>query len=157
MAEPALRLVVDEETGEVVEQACEECARLEDAIAGLQRDVKGWAVRYAQLKRDREAAAKSSEEWEPIKELFGEWQRETGHTRSPFTVDRFEAALPFYRNAKYGPEKISVAIKGIAFDHYSRPMKNGRVKHFDDWVEQLFKNADKFEEYVNRAPRESAA
>jgi hypothetical protein len=154
-AAPHLQLVdeIPSDGPQTMAQALAEIAHLEDVIAGLESAARSNAAKLSRATRDRETWARTHEHWVAIEELFKEWRIATGHTRSQFTVDRFEVALPFYANRKYGPEMIRRGVKGIAYDHFSKPMKNGRMERYDDW-HLLFKSAGNFERFVNRAPLE---
>ena len=47
-----LKVVEFDDNGEVHAPDCPTCAKKNDEIAGLERDIRGWAVRYAELKRE---------------------------------------------------------------------------------------------------------
>lgn len=150
MSERALRLV-DRETGEL--HACPDCQRLEDEVAGLQRDVRGWAHRYRELKRDKEREARGSSLWPVALEHFDYWKEKTGRRGCSWNFERFELILPFLKNPKYR-DWIRCAIDGQCFDPFVTVRKNGTQKVHNDW-ELLFRNAAKFEEAVRKAPLES--
>jgi hypothetical protein len=156
-AQPNLRLV-NTETGEV-QTECPDCKRLrqelqqaDDVISGLQRDIRGWTIRFEELKRDRMKAAKHHEHYSEVEIAFREWQRHCNHPKSPYTADRFWLALPFYENPKYGLKMMIRAVKGAAYDPFEVRRKNGTMKRFDEW-ERIFKDAGSFEDFCNRAPR----
>lgn len=142
--------LVNPETGELVETGCPDCAERDDVIAGLEETVRRLGSTITKLRRDREGEARGSEEWDAIEGLFSEWRKATHHTRSKFTTDRFEAALPLYRS--YGAEVFRKAIRGIAYDPFTRVARNGHTERYDGW-EVLCKNTGSFERYANRAPR----
>lgn len=87
-------------------------------------------------------------------DLFGEWQKLCGHPRAKWSTDRFKDAQPFLKADGY--DLCLLAIKGAAFDPYTKPRENGTLKRFDDW-ELIFKSRGKFEEFCNRAPKEALA
>lgn len=151
-ARPALRLVVDGESGEVLEreQRCSNCQTIQDQLDGAEREVRSWRSAHAQLKRERDADAPQDPLWPIAAELFRIWKRETKHLRSPWTADRFYDALPLLK--KYGHVVFERAICGIAFDPYTKVRKNGSTQRYDGW-ETLCKTAGQFEEYANRAPK----
>ena len=137
---------------------------LEDAIAGLQRDIRGWAARFEQLKRDKEGQAKESPVWPAAVRVFDYWKRQCKHPRSQFTLDRFEMIRPFLE--KYGdkrkpePERLveaeelcKLAVDGIALQHYEEPLKNGKTMHHTG-IHLIFGEADLFEKRSNSAPAE---
>lgn len=141
-----LRLI-DGGTGEIVSD--DHVQALRDEIAGLQRDIRGWAARYAQLKRDKDREARSHERWPEAVAVFQHWQRVCRHPRSAFTADRFWLVLPFLE--RHGVELVRRAIDGAAYDPYTVRRKNGSIKRFDDW-ELVFRDEGKFNDFANRAP-----
>lgn len=162
-----INLVVDPETGEVLPgvfnvaeliELRREVAHREDIIAGLQRDIRGWAQRYRELERDRKAEALEHELWPVGQRVFSAWRKQCRHPRSVYTADRFWQIEPFLTHTKYGKtaedrERLCMrAIAGAAFDAFVVKRKNGSVKRFDEW-ERIFESAGKFEEFCNRAPR----
>lgn len=160
-----LRLV-DATTGEVLQDIVGvelaelkgELARSADVIAGLQRDVRGWAVRFRELQRDRAAEAREHDLWPIGERVFREWKRACRHPRSPWTPDRFWQAQPFLSDPGYG-ERVEDretlllrAVAGAAFDPHTARRRNGSIKRYDDW-DLIFRNAGKVEEFACRAPR----
>lgn len=141
---------IDPQTGEV--RDCPNCIEYENEIAGLRRGLRSQEAIIRKLRSDPEADARNSEYWPLIGQLFDLWRRETGHTRSEFTLDRFEVALPYVK--KYGEEVIMRAIKGLAYDPYTTTRRNGTVKRHDGWTTPLFKSADHVEEFANCCPRQ---
>lgn len=158
-ARPAPRhlRVIDTQTGELADD-CESCRALSDQLAGLDRDLRAWRARYADLKRDREGEARASEYWQPGEWLFNHWRHVCNHPRAVFTVDRFWLVHPFLSNARYGKtmrDRVAVcrlAINGAAFDAFTKVRKNGTVQRFDDWS-LIFRDAAHMEEFANKAPR----
>lgn len=149
-AQPHLR-IVDTGTGEI-HDSCPQCAAKDDEIRGLQRDLRGWMTRYANLERDKRAEARSSDLWPAAQAVFRVWRQATGHGRSPWTEDRFWQIEPFLSNPKYGPDLCLRAVAGIAFDHYVSSRKNGTAIHYDEWS-RCFKDADHVERFANAAPQ----
>lgn len=158
-ARPALHLV-NTETGEVIE-SCPGCAVKEDEIAGLQRDVRGWAARYKELERDKETEARAHELWQPAMRLFKLYchltPRKNGSPRKlTWDAERFEMVRPFLK--KHGVELCERAIVGRVFDHFTGTRANGSKIHYHEW-ERIFGSkgdgataASNFEESCNRAP-----
>jgi hypothetical protein len=140
---------VDPTTGEVTGTGCAECRVLKDRLAGAQRDIAAWQIRYANLERSTETDVRGHPRYEEVKQLFNYWRQECNHPRSKFTKDRFEIALPFLE--KYGEDNCKRAIDGLAYDPFITTRKNGTTKRHDAW-DLAFRSADKFEEYANRAP-----
>lgn len=134
-----------------VEEARREIQRLTDLLHGAQRDINTWRVRYADLVRDKDQEAQDHKQWPAALRLFQHWKRECNHPNSEWTTDRFWQALPML--TKYGEPMCTAAIEGCAHDHYTTTRRNGTIKHHDGW-DLIFRSADKFEEFVNRCPRE---
>lgn len=160
---PAANLVVvNGDTGERLGALADHVQPLEDAVAGLQRDIRGWAARYADLKRDKDGEAKESPVWPVAKKVFDYWRRTCKHPRSAFTLDRFELIRPFLEKLgdkdKPPAERLAEAealckraIDGAAHDPFITRRKNGTPKRHDG-IDLIFRNADKMEEFCNRAP-----
>lgn len=143
--------VIDTQSGEVLDEH-PLIQRLEDQIAGLERDIRGWTMRYADLQRDKEREAESHPDYERVKEIFDFWRHACNHKRSRFSAERFWLILPHYE--KHGYAMCRLAIDGAAFDAWETTRKNGSVKRHDDWA-LIFKDANKFEEFCNRAPADA--
>lgn len=145
------------DNGEVCD--CPRCKRLDELldekdliIEELQKDIRRWALRLGKARREDESGGwKQHHLYSRAETVFKEWKRACNHPRSPFTRDRFMAVLPFLENEKYGLPTVMMAISGAAFDPWVTKRKNGTPKRHDDWS-KIFKNADEFEEFVNRAP-----
>lgn len=161
-------IVVNPATGEQVGTLADARQELEDQVAGLQRDVRGWAARYADLKRDRDAEAKESPVWPAALRVFEHWRCECNHPRSEFSLDRFEMIRPHLERlsrAKKGrsddpAERLAhaealckLAVDGLAHDPFVTTRKNGTSKRHTGW-HLAFEIADRFEERCNAAPIE---
>jgi hypothetical protein len=161
--EPARHLhPIDTRTGEVGTPSfpgCAECQRKADEIACMRRDLRGWAIRYKELERDKAAEARESPLWPVGELLFHAWRVRCNHPRSPWCPDRFWDIEPFLSTPRYGKTlEVRVmlcarAIAGAGFDAFERKRKNGTTKRFDDWSKHVFKDTATFEECANRAPR----
>jgi hypothetical protein len=155
---PARHLhVVDAETGEVFPNGCPACAIKDDEIAGLQRDVRGWAHRYAELKRDKEQEAREHQLWPTAVVIVKAWRALCNHPRSSFGAAEFELIRPFLQDKQYGQDldgrKLMClrAVAGASFDAFKTKRKNGSWKRHDG-LDLIFRNRSKFEEFANRAP-----
>lgn len=146
-AAPHLR-VVDPETGEV-HDSCPSCQALQDQLAGAEKDIAAWRMRYMKLERDKEREARDDPLWPRAVKLFGLWKKATGKKRSAFDASRFEMCVGLLK--KHGDEMHVRGIIGIATDHFVTTRKNGSAQHHTGW-DLLYRNADKWEEMVNRAP-----
>jgi hypothetical protein len=151
MSAPVRHLrVLDVDTGEALDRDVY-IVQLEDQIAGLQRDVKAEHLRYENLKRDKAREAQEHGLFPKVKELFDYWRKTTGHLKSKFMPERFWQAVAFLED--YGEDACRLAIDGAAFDPFETIRKNGSRKKHDGW-HLIFRDADKFEDFANRAPRE---
>lgn len=161
-------IVVNPTTGERVGMLADLMQSKEDEIAGLQRDVRGWTTRHAELKRDKEAEARESPVWPAALRVFDHWRRECKHPRSEFSLDRFEMIRPHMDRLsapkKGRPESVDerieqaeaickLAVDGIAFDPYVTTRKNGTQQRHDGW-HLIFETVDNFEKRCNAAPIE---
>lgn len=157
-------IVVNPDTGEQAGTLTQHMQPLEDQVAGLQRDVRGWTQRHAELKRDKEAEAQESPVWPAALRVFDHWKRVCKHPRSEWTLDRFELVRPWLEklgNKKADPEArlaeaealCMLAVDGIAHDPYITTRKNGTQKRHDGW-HLIFETAERFEERCNAAPIE---
>lgn len=153
-AQPVRHLhIVDADTGEKLD-GCPACSRKDDEIAGLQRDIRGWAARYADLKRNKEAEAEANKLWPVAIEIFNYWREKCSHPGCKWDADRFYLIEPFLK--KDGPELCKRAIDGAAFDPYVTTRRNGSKKRHDGW-ELIHRDRGKWEEFVNKAPRQAVA
>lgn len=167
-------LGVDSQTGEITCSTCaaagaeiaelrSERAAMADAldrreaeVSGLERDIRGWAYRYRELERDKEAEAKEHELFDVACDLFDLWRAAAGEAegrakpkKSKFSAERFFLILPML--AKDGVDLCRRAIIGRTFDHFTAPRKNGSIEHFHEF-ERIFKDRKEFESSANRAP-----
>lgn len=169
---PARHLRAVDHNGEIEPETIEflkaEIHRLGAVVRGLERDLRGWMVRYRQLEEDKATEAREHPLWPVAEMLFKGWRKRCNHPRSPFTPDRFWLIEQFLTNPKYGPtleDRVKLcarAIAGAGFDAFAVRRKNGSVKRMDEW-ERIFgapnrwqktsSSAGSFEEFVNRAPR----
>ncbi len=120
-------------------------------VAGLERDIRGWTIRYRELKRDKEADARNDPLWPVALEHFNYWKQATGRKGCEWTVERFELIRPYLKRKKHR-DYIGRAIDGIAYDHYVSTRRNGTKNHHNGW-EVLFRDSGRFEEAVNASPR----
>jgi hypothetical protein len=123
----------------------------EKVIASHESALRGWAIRYANLKADKEEAARRDSLWPEAVRLFKLWREETGHKRAKWGLDRFEQIRPHLK--KYGPMICEMAIVGHAFEHHTDRRKNGTTRHYDSW-ELCFRTSDHVEERANRCPKD---
>ena len=150
MASPELRLV--DANGEIVEAGIDELQALRDQVKGLERDIRGWTQRYAELKRDKQAEAEADPLWPMAIRCFKYWQAMTGHTRCAWTVERFDMVRPYLKSSQYGVSSILRAIAGAKHDPWRKPRKNGSTYVHDMW-DHIFAKPATFEEFCNKAPK----
>jgi hypothetical protein len=150
-----LRVIEIDDNGEVVEPKCPDCRKRDMEIEGLNKVIRSQGYKLRQYEVDAEEEAYADPLYLVLAGHFLTWRELTRHPNCQFTLDRYHLALPFAKSKKYAP-LIERAIRGIAFDHFEKPNKAGRVERYDGW-ETLFKNAGAFERYVNRCPKEGQA
>lgn len=166
--EERLLVVLDAATGEKMGLLSDHTQTLKDQVSGLERDIRGWTTRYADLKRDREAEAKDSPVWPAALRVFDYWRQRCKHTRSEWSLDRFEMIRPFLERLsapkkgrskdpterlEHAEEVCKLAVDGIAFDCYITDRPNGTKKRHDGW-HLIFGSTDHFENRCNSAPLE---
>ncbi len=127
---------------------------MQDTIDGLERDIRGWARRYADLQRDKNAEAAAHQAWPTLLALFKYWQTLTGHTRVKWMTKRcgaakFWLALPIWE--EWGTGNFAAGIAGFAYDPYTKPIKNGKLEVYSDW-ETLCKDSGAMRRYIGRRP-----
>jgi hypothetical protein len=87
------------------------------------------------------------------------WRVLCNHPRSSFGAAEFDLIRPFLQDKQYGrdlDERLLMclrAVAGASFDAFTTRRKNGSVKRHDG-LDLIFRNRSKFEEMVNRAPRD---
>lgn len=139
--------------GEVIEDAALTIVRLQDELAQAARTIRGQAWQIGELQRDRDAEARDHQLWPTALEQFHYWREVCKHPRSRWAPDKFWAWLPFAK--EFGELKCKAAIAGAAFDHYSKPAKNGRLIHYCDWhgtKSAIFETTSRFEFYLDHVP-----
>jgi hypothetical protein len=161
-----LRVVEHDDNGEVIAPACPKCAALQqeyiDQVSGLERDIRGWAIRYAELKRDRNAEAEEHPCWEAAQWTFRQWKRRCNHPRARWSHDRFWLIEPFLVGDKWGKTLKArvalslLAIDGAKHDAWTVTRKNGSIKRFDEF-DRIFATTGSFEEFCKRAPADARA
>ena len=141
--------------GELVaeEHRCPGCSEKAEQVKGLEKDLRSWRTKCANLERDKERDAREDGMWQLAQRLFELWKSVTNHKRSPFSGERFFECAPFLRRPGHGPRMVARAIVGIAHDPYITMRRNGTEKRYDEWF-RIFINSDKFEECVNKAPKD---
>jgi hypothetical protein len=149
MSRPALRLV-DADTGELLDVGdLPELAQLRDKLAGAERDINAWRMRYAELARDKQAEAIANKLWPVAIRVFEAWKQQCNHPRARWTADRFWLMEPLL--VKYSEQECLRAIAGAAYDPFVTTRKNGTTKRHDA-LELIFRDAGRLEDFANRAP-----
>ncbi len=150
-AEPARHLrVVDQETGEV-EDLDSHIQELHVQLDGAEHEIRSWRARYAALADQKTKEAKEHRLFPTAVAVFDYWREQCNHPRSAFSTERFWMLLPFLE--RHGEAMCKRAIDGAAFDPFITQRKNGTTKRHDRFG-LIFGEADKFEDFCNRAPVE---
>jgi hypothetical protein len=144
-----LRLL-DPDTGEILD-GCPNCQVKDDEFNELLRKFRSQSREIAELRRDREAEARSSDYWPDAVECFQAWQDQCKHPKSEWSAERFFLVLPFLKRRAYGKEMVLRAIAGAAYDAFEYTLRNGRKQRADNW-EQIFESVGRFERFCNMAP-----
>lgn len=131
-------------SGEVEElDECPSCVEYE-------RDLRRKNAQLNEMRRNKEAKARGESLWPIAVELFNYWKVRCNHPLMKWHFERYELIEPYLR--EYGEEKVRLAIEGAAFEAFETERKNGTIKKHDGW-DLIFRNPDKFMEFVERAPR----
>lgn len=125
-------------------QALEEENRvLHDQLAGSERDVRAWRVRYRNLERDKQAEAEADPLWALGKRVFVYQCKVCGHEKAIWTPERFRLLKPFL--ARPGLEDCLRAVAGAMADEWRR--ERG-LTLFED----IFESRKKFERCLALTP-----
>jgi hypothetical protein len=175
---PARRLhlvgdqLVDDDTGEIVPREVadltEQVEKLKTDLRMAQRDVKAKNRRIAEMERDKAQERLNHPRYQDIERIARYWHRKCrgGSGRvNPMSPDRFDAVARILDQERivvvdgkrttepmYSMEECKAAVDGLAFDHFTKPRRNGSVQHFDD-LELAFRDSKHFEEFRDKAPR----
>lgn len=147
MTRPSHLRVVDTETGQVHE-APGECAHCAEAMA----EAETWEQEVLKLKRqvkrlmeDRDQKMRNDKDFPMARELFEEWQRETGHPRARFDRNRIALALTTVKAYREDREKLSWVIQ---FGRHLAFVDERGHKH--DSFGLLFRDAEHIEGYATK-------
>lgn len=143
-------IIVDAQTGEAVGETDEHPDDLKADVAMAKQAAKSWHGKWLALQDDRERKMRDHAALPVVREIFDYWRRACKHPASEFGPDRFFLIEPYLR--KYGPDLCKRAIDGAAFDPFITKRANGSPKRHDG-LDLIFRSAEKFEEFCNRAPR----
>jgi len=146
--ESPLRLV-DPETGEITENGCPDCKTKQFQLDELTRKYHGALGQIGRLRADREAEARQHELFPRAIRLFDIWREQTRHLNCDWTSERFWACVPALK--AFDDYWIERAIAGLAYQPFTKTMRNGKTERYDRW-ETLFSKVANIEVYANRAP-----
>jgi len=148
-----LLIFVPNEDGELVHDACAECARLRGVVFNQEQDMRRLEkdLRLEREKLERaldqkdELSRLQRDRFYPAAEaLFEEWKRETNHPRAEFDPARIRLALKVLKRYEKHRDKLSLVIqhgKHLAW-------VNPKTGHKKDSFGLLFRDAEQIE---NRA------
>jgi hypothetical protein len=146
---PLLRLV-NEETGEITQQACPHCQEHLDTLTALEHKHRAALAEITRMKRDPEAEARKHKAWDEACALFDWWRLATWHPGVAFEADEFYAVLPRLKEGRT-PIDILRGIAGLAFDPNRKTTKSGHLEIYDSW-DLLNKSKTNLSRYEARAP-----
>lgn len=133
-----------------VHESCPACETKDGEYAELERKFRAAMREISRLKNDRGREAKTHPRLAEIKEVFDYWRQKCRHPKSKLDADRTLLIAPYIE--EHGLELCKRAIDGAAFDCYVTRRKNGSAKRHDG-IDLIFRSAEKYEEFVNRAPK----
>lgn len=147
--------LVDRRTGQVHEQDhCPNCAGHQQNaelykghLENAEKDLRKARAHIRQLKEDAERERKLYAHRQLVIGIFDFWREATGHLRSKLDGDRFDAIRKAL-DADFSEEDCRLAIIGAAVD----PFVDGKGKRHDGLL-LVFRNAEKIEDFANRAAR----
>jgi hypothetical protein len=149
---PHLRVVDD--AGELHDVPAEKSealrlvAELERQVQLLENDLQGKRLAIDRLKADREQQALASPETPKVELVHVVWRKAFGKRRPLHYADRENIAGAV---KKLGLALCLRALAGAHFDPYTRRLRNGKLKRFDD-LNTVFKNYGAVAEHAERAP-----
>lgn len=153
-AQSALHLV--DENGEVspdapsYPQALQAIGELELKLRRAQDRISGLDLRIIELQVDREQRALEAPERPQVEVIHKLWKKATGKRRQLHFEDR-EAIAAAIR--KLGFALCIRALAGAKYDPYTRRLRNGTVKRYND-LETIFKSYAKVIDFAERAPKD---
>ena len=139
--------IVDPDTGEIV--SCPQCQTREDALQGLERDLRVAKGTITRLERDIEVDARKDPLWDEGEGVWTWWALACNHEGCRFDAEDFELVKPHLK--RVGVAEVLKAICGAAYDPLVSILKNGREKRRDDW-ELIMRDKAKFGSFVERVP-----
>jgi hypothetical protein len=170
-AEPAplRRLVaVDADTGEAVHPEVamlqERVASLEQALKEAELELRAKRAQITVLKKNKAEERSNYPRRADVVRVHAYWQARMGH-RQALTADRFDAVRAMLEETRLEladgkarrvpafrwPEDFKLAVDGAWFDPFCKPMKNGRVKRFND-LTTIFRDGKSMQYAIERAP-----
>lgn len=144
--------VVHPATGEI--SSCPQCQHREDALQGLERDLRVKNAKIKELERDIETDARKDPMWPEVECLWTWWALACNHEGCRFEAEELYLAKPHLK--REGLIGCLKAVAGAAFDPYVGELKNGNADRKDDF-ELIFRNKAKFKSFVKRAPGEEGS
>lgn len=115
----------------------------------LRDSANTWRLRYERLQSQHGQSIKHDPLYDAVKGVHDYWRKKCNHPRTKLDKKAFELSKPIVR--EYGIEMCKRAVDGCAFDHFEKVMKNGKIKHYDEFT-RIFSHVEKFTDYCNRSP-----
>lgn len=136
-------------TAENVQVLVARIAELEQLRLSAENRLRGSDLQIAQLRADREAAAKAMPD-RPVVELVHACWKVGCHRQRPLKADDREALSRAL--AHFGLDFCLRAVAGAAHDpSFGKPNRNGRRERYDD-LELVFRSYAKVAQFARRAP-----
>lgn len=131
--------------GQITEtDCCPNCEQHQNDLANAEEDLRKARRRIKVLLADKERERQLYAHRTTVLEHFEFWQAVTGHTKSKLDGARFDA-IAWAIEQGYEDWQIRLAIIGAGVDAF---VDKGGTVH--DKVTLIFREADKFEAFVNR-------
>jgi hypothetical protein len=126
--------LIDLDTGESQDfDSCPECQQSKDALETLQGKMTAMAAEITRLKRDPETVAREHKLWNEAECAHTWWRLACWHPATRFEADEFFAAKPRLIEKDCGLVGLLKSICGMAYEPYSRVLRNGHTMVYDDF------------------------
>lgn len=139
--------IVDPSTGEIV--SCPQCQQREDALQGLERDLRVKNAKIKELERDVETDARKDPMWDEAECLHTWWRLACWYPGTKFDADDFWLVKKHLKRA--GLVACLQSVCGAAYDPWVSTLKNGREKRHNGW-KKIWESKAMMEDFAERVP-----